>query len=143
MSRMPRRPEWAGTMTDRERFNRQMHYQSVDRCFNMEFGYWEENFAQWDIFVENGITSNASADHFFGFDRLANTGGNVWMSPAFESRVVEETETVRIIMNGDGLLAEVPKDSHDTIPHYLAATIVTPADWERAKAERFRRPHCR
>lgn len=139
MSRMPRRPEWAGTMTDRERFNRQMHYQSVDRCFNMEFGYWEENFAQWDIFVENGITSNASADHFFGFDRLANTGGNVWMSPAFESRVVEETETVRIIMNGDGLLAEVPKDSHDTIPHYLAATIVTPADWERAKAERFRR----
>jgi uroporphyrinogen decarboxylase len=36
----PCRPKWQGTMTDRERFNRQMHYQPVDRCFNMEFGYW-------------------------------------------------------------------------------------------------------
>mgnify|MGYP000595563061 CR=1 FL=1 len=30
------RSKWNGTMTDRERFNRQMHYKSVDRCFNME-----------------------------------------------------------------------------------------------------------
>ena len=46
----PCRPAWKGTMTARERFNRQMHYQSVDRCFNMEFGYWEENFHQWPLF---------------------------------------------------------------------------------------------
>ena len=38
----PMRNKWKGTMTDRERFNRQMHFQSVDRSFNMEFGYWEE-----------------------------------------------------------------------------------------------------
>jgi len=37
------RHKWKGAMTGRERFNRQMHYQSVDRCFNREFGYWEEN----------------------------------------------------------------------------------------------------
>ena len=43
----PCRPAWKGTMTARERFNRQMHYQPVDRCFNMEFGYWQENFTQW------------------------------------------------------------------------------------------------
>ena len=40
MAITPCRPKWAGTLTDRERFNRQMHYQSVDRSFNMEFGYW-------------------------------------------------------------------------------------------------------
>ena len=51
----PIRPKWQGTMTDRERFNAQMHYQPVDRCFNMEFGYWNENFIQWPIFVENNI----------------------------------------------------------------------------------------
>ena len=45
----PCRTKWKGTMTDRERFNRQMHYRPVDRCFNMEFGYWEENFSSWDI----------------------------------------------------------------------------------------------
>ena len=37
----PSRAKWPGTMTDRERFNNQMHYQPVDRCFNMEFGYWD------------------------------------------------------------------------------------------------------
>ncbi len=42
-------------------------------------------------------------------------------------------------MNGDGLLAEVPTDGHDTIPHYLKASIVTPEDWKRVKEERFRR----
>ena len=35
----PMREKWPGTMTDRERFVRQMHYLPVDRSFNMEFGY--------------------------------------------------------------------------------------------------------
>ena len=39
----PCRPRWKGTMTDRERFNNQMHYKPIDRSFNMEFGYWNEN----------------------------------------------------------------------------------------------------
>ena len=34
----PIRQKWKGTMTDRERFNAQMHYQPFDRTFNMEFG---------------------------------------------------------------------------------------------------------
>ena len=56
----PCRERWKGTMTDRQRFNNQMHYKPVDRCFNMEFGYWNENFKQWSIFLENGITNNLS-----------------------------------------------------------------------------------
>jgi len=24
----------------------------------MEFGYWDENFKEWPIFYENGITNN-------------------------------------------------------------------------------------
>jgi uroporphyrinogen decarboxylase len=126
-------------MTDRERFNNQMHYRPVDRCFNMEFGYWQENFQQWPLFVENGITSNGQADVFFSFDIISGVNGNVWLHPCFESRVVEETDFTRIMMNGDGLLAEIPKDGHDTIPHYIKASIVTPADWEKCKQERFRR----
>ncbi|MBI3944374.1 MAG: hypothetical protein HY321_00485 [Armatimonadetes bacterium] len=141
MSQMitPCRPRWKGTMTDRERFNNQMHYRPFDRCFNMEFGYWAENFKQWDIFVKNGITNNAEADVFFNFDRLGGAGGVIWMHPVFPQQRVGETETTCIIRNGDGLLAEVPKDGHDTIPHYIQASIVTPDDWKRVKAERFRR----
>ena len=139
MSTTPNRPRWKGTMTDRERFNNQMHYKPVDRCFNMEFGYWAENFTRWPLFVENGITDNGQADQFFSFDRTSGVGGNSWIHPSFPQEVVEETETTRVMMNGDGLLAEVPKDGHDTIPHYIRATVVTPEDWKRTKEERFRR----
>ena len=137
----PCREKWRGTMTDRERFNNQMHYRPVDRCFNMEFGYWQENFQQWDLFVDNGITNNTQADVFFNFDRLSNVVGHLWMHPAFPREVVEETETTRIIRNGDGLLAEVPIDGHDTIPHYLKSSITTPDDWKKVKAERFSLDH--
>jgi uroporphyrinogen-III decarboxylase len=138
MNIQPIRPKWKGTMTDRERFNRQMHYLSVDRCFNMEFGYWDDNFSQWPIFYENGICNNEEADIFFNFDQTTTINGNIWISPSFEDIVVEERENTKIIMNADGLLAEIPKDGHSTIPHYIKSTIVTPNDWEKVKSERFR-----
>jgi hypothetical protein len=116
-----------------------MFYKPVDRSFNMEFGYWDENFQLWDIFVKNGITNNEEADIFFNFDTFKVLSGNIWMSPPFAHKVIRETETTRILINEDGLMAEVPQDGHDTIPHYIKASIVTPADWKRAKEERFRR----
>lgn len=130
---------WKSSMTARERFNRQMHFQSVDRCFNMEFGYWEENFTEWDIFRDNKISNNDEADIFFSFDKIKSIGGATFMHPAFESRIVEEREYVNVIMNGDGLLAEVPKKGDgSSIPHYLKSSIVTPEDWKRCKEEKFR-----
>lgn len=134
----PCRPKWKGTLTDRERFNRQMHYEPVDRCFNMEFGYWHENFTEWDLFVKNGVKNNGDADVFFNFDRLRGIGSRTWLHPSFPESVVEESETKKILMNVDGLLAEVPRDGHDTIPHYIKASIVTPDDWRRCKEERMR-----
>ena len=132
------RKKWAGTLTDRERFNRQMHYESVDRCFNMEFGYWEENFEQWDLFVDNNITNNAEADRFFNFD-VIKLHEYPWMNPAFEQKVIEETGDKKIIINQDGLLAEVPKDGHNTIPHFIKSSIATPDDWKKCKELRLRR----
>jgi hypothetical protein len=138
MSIIPCRPKWKGTLTERERFNRQMHYQPVDRTFNMEFGYWDENFKLWPIFYENGIRNNEEADIFFNFDRQVSIGGNIWVHPTFANTVVEVRDTTKIILNEDGLYAEVPLDGHDTIPHYIKATVVTPDDWKKVKAERFR-----
>ena len=77
MAITPISKKWRSTISDRECFNRQMHYQSVDRCFNMEFGYWDDNFFQWDIFVKN----NAEADLFFSFDRIGSIGGQNFMYP--------------------------------------------------------------
>jgi hypothetical protein len=136
---IPCRPKWRSAMTDRERFNKQMHYKPVDRCFNMEFGYWKENYTEWSIFADNNIATEAQANQFFNFDKIAVAAGCIWMNPVFPETVVEETETTKILMNGDGLLAEVPKDGHETIPHYVKASIITPDDWKRCKEERFRR----
>jgi uroporphyrinogen decarboxylase len=126
-------------MTGRERFNAQMHYQPFDRTVNMEFGYWDENYSLWSIFTRNNIRNEGEANQYFSFDRVDVLGLNTWMHPSFPSKVVEETATTRILMNGDGLLAEVPRDGHDTIPHYIKASVVTPEDWKRCKEERFRR----
>jgi uroporphyrinogen decarboxylase len=135
----PCRPKWKGSLTDRQRFNNQMQYRPIDRCFNMEFGYWQENFTEWDLFAKNNIKNNEEADVFFNFDRYAVARGKVWMNPPFPCQVVEETATSIILMNDDGLLAEVPKAKQgSSIPHYLKASIVTPDDWKRCKEERFR-----
>ena len=136
---IPCRQKWKGTMTDRERFNAQMHYKPVDRCFNMEFGYWNENFTEWPLFTENNITSNAEADVFFSFDKIRTVGAKLWMEPPFPYREVEQKNGKAIIQNEDGLFAEVPLDRHDTIPHFIRSSIETPEDWKRVKEERFQR----
>jgi uroporphyrinogen decarboxylase len=134
----PIRKKWNGTMTDRERFNRQMHFQSVDRCFNMEFGYWDENFTEWDIFRDNGITNNSEADKFFSFDRIEEIGGCTFLYPPIEQRVIEVRENTQIIINEEGLLAEVPlSGGGSSIPHFIKSSINSPDDWKRMKEKHF------
>jgi uroporphyrinogen decarboxylase len=139
MNTRPCRNKWRSAITDRQRFNSQMHYQAVDRCFNMEFGYWEDNYRQWPIFVENNITNEEQANLFFNFDVIKCFYGPVWMNPAFEEQVISETRTSRIMRNCDGFLVEVPKDGHSTIPRFVSPAVVTCDDWYSLKAERFRR----
>ncbi|HPS53149.1 MAG TPA: uroporphyrinogen decarboxylase family protein [Phycisphaerae bacterium] len=128
-------------MTDRLRFNNQMHYQPIDRCFNMEDGYWPDNYQQWNIFVENGVTTEEQANIFFNFDRIENINGNTWLYPEFENKIIEERGDKLLIQNNDGVLAEVPRDGHDTIPHYTQSPITTPNDWQRVKEEHMNRDH--
>ncbi len=134
----PLRKKWEGTMSDRERFRAQMHYEPFDRCFNAEFGYWAENFEQWDIFKRNGITNNDQAHRFFSFDRMAVIGGRIWMYPPFEYQVIQEDGEKQVIRDQNGLIGEKPKDGHSTIPHFTDSTVKTPEDWKRVKEERFR-----
>ena len=132
----PRKP-WAGTMTQRDRFNAQMHYKPFDRTVNMEFGYWEENYHQWDIFTENNIHNEGEANAFFALEAPPVVGGNIWLYPGFPGKIIRETATTVVTLNGDGLYLESPKDGHSTIPRYLGSSIETPEDWKKVKEERF------
>ena len=78
MSITPCRDEWKGTMTQRERFDAQMHYRPFDRSVNVEFGYWDENFSEWEIFRKNGITNNNEAHRFFNFDIMPPVAGKTF-----------------------------------------------------------------
>jgi hypothetical protein len=138
MSPTPIRPPWPGSMTARQRFFNQMHYLPVDRCFNMEFGYWDENFSLWPLFKDNGVNDNAQADRFFSFDRIETLSGVLWMAPLFDIEVREVRPNSKILINKDGLLAEVPLDGHDTIPHFIQSSVRNPDDWHKVKAERFK-----
>jgi len=137
MAIKPIRSPWKGTMTARERFNRQMNFKSADRCFNMEFGYWDENYTEWDIFVENEITNEGDANIFFAFDPIVSIGGNLWMDPPFEHKEIGRRDNKIIIQDSDGLTAEIPADSSSSIPHFTDSSVKTPEDWRIVKAERF------
>lgn len=133
----PLRSPWKGTMTARERFNNQMHYKKFDRTFNMEFGYWDENFSLWKMFSDNGIKNNEEADLFFNFDKIQVISGKLWIYPSFETKVIEEKENTRIIINADGILEEAPKDNHGTIHRFIKSSVETPDDWKKVKEKHF------
>jgi len=103
----------------------------------MEFGYWEENYTQWPMFVENEIMHEGQANEFFSFDRIATINSLTWMDPPFPHKVIKQMGDKQIIQNHDGLTAEVMTHQHSTIPHYTSSSITTPDDWKRVKAERF------
>lgn len=52
-------------MTHRERFNRVMHFQEVDRIPNEEFGYWGETLERWR---GEGMPADADEELYFGLD---------------------------------------------------------------------------
>ena len=134
----PIRSKWKSELTDRERFIAQMHYKPVDRSFNMEFGYWDENYKLWKMFTENGVRNEAEANRFFNFDRIEVFGGRLWLSPTFEPVEMARTATSKTVVNSDGLWTEVPLDGHETIPHCIKSSIETNDDWQKVKKERMR-----
>ena len=133
----PIRSKWAGTMSDRERFNRQIHFKSVDRCFNMEFGWWEENYSEWKVFRDNNIKHEWQGNILFNFDKISGAGENNFICPGFEHKVLERHEGYNIVLNHDGVICKEQNTGHATIPHYIRSSVETPDDWKRVKEERF------
>ena len=114
-----------------------MHGQGFERSFNMEFGWWDENFESWPILRENSITNTAQANVFFGLDPITALAGENWMYPPFKEEVISEENGKQILRNCDGLTAEVFAGNRTSIPHYLTSGIQKAEDWYRMKAERF------
>jgi uroporphyrinogen decarboxylase len=92
--------------------------------------------------VKNSVTNNKEADLLFSFDRIFAIGGENFMYPPIEEREIEIRDNRRVIINSEGLLAEVPlKGSGSSIPHYIKSSIETPEDWKRIKEKHFDLKH--
>ncbi len=120
-------------MTSRERFLACMKYEPVDHVPDMEFGGWEDLFEEWH---EQGlpleVKGNAEFDEHFGLETLHGCGGVTGLIPAFETEVLEEDETTRVVRDGNGIICRVRKHG-SSIPQYLEFPVKNREDWERIK----------
>lgn len=113
-------------MTDRQRFLAQLRYQPRDRCPIMDFEYWAETIPVWH---KQGLPADVRPQDFLGLDaQWIGAGLNLGLHPRFEERVLEDRPTTRIILQPDGVIAEVSKGSA-SIPHFLAWTLTGRSSW--------------
>jgi len=118
-------------MTLRERWRRQMHYQRVDRIPNFEFGYWDETLKEWHKQgLPESVNNERRAYAYFGIENWRTAGPNVGLQPAFETRVLEETDEYIIVCDSERATYKQWKGRTRTIPHYIRYGIQNRADWE-------------
>ena len=119
-------------MTERERWVRTMHFQSVDHVPDEEFGYWKETLTTWhQQGLPSHIVNDSQADRYFGFNRRDHVPLNLGLIPGFEHQILEETDEHQIIIDSGGIKCIIRKDGLSSIPKYLKFPIETRDDWEK------------
>jgi len=126
-------------LTHRQRFRRQMHFQTVDRGVHWEFGYLDETIDRWhneglpaDITAGEGP---GSIESYFGVDPVAWAPTHCDLIPGFsgEPKLIEKKAGKAIYEHPDGTIAEVQTEGIHTIPHYIKFPIADRNDWQRFK----------
>ncbi|HGE72262.1 TPA: hypothetical protein ENX78_15590 [Candidatus Poribacteria bacterium] len=115
-------------MNHRERWVRCMHFQPVDHVPDEEFGYWAENLNVWK---QQGLPDNVTnLEAYFKFAPRSGVPVGLGFSYGFESKVIEETDKYRIIIDGEGAKQQIFKDGSSTIPHYIEFGLKGRKEWE-------------
>jgi len=131
----PHRP----ALTHRERFCRQMHYQSIDRGVHWEFGYLSETIERWhgeglpaEITAGEGP---GSVEAYFGVEPTRGLPVMMNLHPPFEGevKVLESKADSRVVQHPDGLICEEKTEGIHTIPRYIKFPIANREDWKRFK----------
>jgi hypothetical protein len=133
LSATVREAEPVPALNGRERFLRYMRFEPVDRVPLMEVGIWDETFDRWHHEgLPKWVTHLRHLEDYLGLDRSFNVN---WLPiresiyPHFEPRVLEETETERVMVDGLGVTFRERK-YHRTIPQYLRFPVQDEADYD-------------
>ncbi|UCH34239.1 MAG: hypothetical protein JSV65_17165 [Armatimonadota bacterium] len=130
-------------MNGRERFQRTMHYESVDRAPMIEVGFWGAAQERWlgegmpeQARLKDTLTFNGC--EFFRLDEQRCLGLNLGMIPAFESETLREDERTVTTRNSEGVVVRGMKDG-SSMPQFLSWPVSSRADFEKMKR---RYDHC-
>ena len=109
-----------------------MHFETVDRLPNIEFGYWDETLPTWHTQgLPESVNSEEAAYAYFGIEAYQKAPVMVRLDPPFEMEIVEETSDYLIRRDVDYALRKDVKQGARSIPHYLEYGIRSRSDWPR------------
>lgn len=114
-------------MTSKERFTRMFEHREADRIPIID-SPWAGTIARWK---REGMPEDADWRDYFNVDKSELI--YVDTSPRFEQKVLEETDRYRIITSPWGVTMKEFK-GEDSTPEFLDFKVVTPEEWEKAKA---------
>ncbi|HUT25514.1 MAG TPA: hypothetical protein VM492_14305 [Sumerlaeia bacterium] len=124
----------SGEMTLRERFQRTMHYQRVDRLPNFEFGYWATTLENWHKEgLPKGVVDERTAYEYFGIETSHGAPVSVGIRAFLRDEVIEETEDKIVTRDALGIVSEINKHGNRSIPHYLDYPIKDRKTWQPYK----------
>ena len=121
-------------VTLRERFQRAMHYQTVDTPPNFEFGYWAETLTKWhDQGLPEWVVDEATAYDYFGIERYYSAPINPGLRGLYKPEVLEEKDGKRITRTAFGVIQEENIEGDRSIPRFLEFPIRDRETWQPFK----------
>jgi len=113
-------------VTDRELFDRVMHYRAVDRVPCWHWKCWKETEAAWE---KEGVPRDRQAEALSVTPVPWKAPIEVGLFPPFPVTVVEETNEWRIYWDEEGVLVRENK-FRSSIPQYLDWSLKDRRSWE-------------
>ncbi len=124
----------AAGMTLRDRYRRTMYFQHVDRLPNFEFGYWDETLTGWHAQgLPPEVKDESSAYAYFGIESWNSFGTHLGLLPDFGYSVVREDAEYLVYRDGNGCTAQINKQGHKSIPHFIDFGLKDRKTWEAYK----------
>ena len=114
-------------MTSHERFKRMFEHREADRIPIMD-SPWKSTLERWQ---QEGLPTDTNYVDYFGLDHFVGINSDI--SPRYEEKVIEESETYKIYTTKWGVTVRQWKHAAST-PEFLDFTIVDPDSWAKAKA---------
>jgi len=117
-------------MNNRERFLAVMDFEKPDEFPVMEYmGFWPEVHQAW---AADGVKDGENLDERFGLVERHDAPINFNFVPAFEEKILEETEHHILMIDETGCTKKIEKGT-SAMPHYIEFVIKSRSDFEAIK----------